>query len=1352
MKNICTKRSTYILISCCLALFIAREGWANDPVTEELEKNGRIALEAKQYSTALDLFSEGASKTTDAKVKARFDFRQAVTLQQMVNTGGVENPEEKLKQSARLYDAYLEENPGSAATASNLAKVYETLGNESSSRADSAQAAMYLEKAAEYYQRAIAVDDSKRGFYLKNYAEFLERSDDWPAAKKVYAQFVQEQPLSPALKQSLTESYSKHGLDDLAQLLMEMLDAGYVQHAAESALNALDQSANETSDSRTDLLVVVCAALAQGTGERQAFLGSDLGIKTTDLASDSQLGEGAGEIIRLYQGQLLGASDYEWWVDRSSTFFESRGKVYPINVFRTLIRALGSLSKQSGELGMAESYFQLAARVGSEKFDIDPMAIRALVQMHVEANDLDKVEEVLESFQVQIYESKRRAYLGNQTEKKFLYHQTLGELYTLLEVWGDSGTVKSAIFQLERARQESRKLSANSAGPISEKYQFTPQMVEQLSKAYIETLQPAKSRQLRIEQAKVYKKAGDTEAERRVLAPVEAAEPPVTLPENNPNNSISGSETETETETESDTGTGSDFDCDTDVELNEPETRPDQHDDFQQVAQTNPTLQTGAVNTNPVEPEPVSDATVSEDYIGDDIRIAIGYDSETDLTGEFFWNFMEDVDSAYSVEAWKGDDSSGGIKFNFHWLADGVVAGQDEAGNPIYSDGKVRKLFIAADRNVYADGKVTFGGGSEHEDKFWSLYASKSTTGKRYLGQSIDIQEMIESGVIDNHQYTQVDTWTTTTDFFAHPYDWGVGFRVGRYFENSLIRLRGGFDYEDGDYSSHQLSAYASLDKRFKNSSQGLSFRAEVVRKSGDFEIDKNDLRLSAFWSWDFGTTFRPSAVYRNIQVETMPVATAAQVDQSAATTLTRVTRQFDLASSFELNKYELTDASKASLQNIVDELRSTRVAGKIIVTGHTCSLGSAEYNQKLSQRRADAAFKFLVNSGFDAEQLCASGKGETEPMYTNQTEEGRSMNRRVEVSFVAEEEVESDKTANIQPVIKWVQEQVPTEAAWIRRALRNPVSHKRTVDYYRYNNVTETHETERELINIGAEARDDNYSVLQDSTSNSLNVLDNDSDPEYDSLKIIAVSNPVNGTATISGGAVLYTPDPGFYGTDTFSYEIEDIYVNEPHPPGASSTAQVTIEVVPSNMPPVANDDNYSIAKNTYDQAFNVLENDSDPDDDLIRIISVGSPSHGTVSLAGDLVLYTPNPEFIGQDQFEYTITDDNGGESTALVTVDVVNQAPVAVDDWAEVWKNNRVTIDVLANDYDPDGDEISIVEIIQDEHPMGTVVDNGDGTLTYYPMKGWFGGDKFQYTISDGDLTSTAMVTIDVKGIPR
>jgi len=247
--------------------------------------------------------------------------------------------------------------------------------------------------------------------------------------------------------------------------------------------------------------------------------------------------------------------------------------------------------------------------------------------------------------------------------------------------------------------------------------------------------------------------------------------------------------------------------------------------------------------------------------------------------------------------------------------------------------------------------------------------------------------------------------------------------------------------------------------------------------------------------------------------------------------------------------------------------------------------------------------------------------------------------------------------------------------------------------------------------------------------------------------LKITAVSEPTYGTVTINGGSLIYTPDSGFYGTDTFSYEIVDIFVTEPHPPGPASTGQVICTVTPTNKPPVAVDDNYIVTKNSNANLFNVMENDSDPDGDALTIVGADAAAHGTVSVTGNSILYTPDAGYAGEDQFNYTISDGNGGEDTALVMVTITNNPPVAVDDYEKTWKNTSVVIEVLANDFDPDGDPISIVAIIQDEHPMGMVVDNGDGTLTYTPMPGWWGGDAFQYTISDGELTSTATVTLKV-----
>jgi hypothetical protein len=183
-------------------------------------------------------------------------------------------------------------------------------------------------------------------------------------------------------------------------------------------------------------------------------------------------------------------------------------------------------------------------------------------------------------------------------------------------------------------------------------------------------------------------------------------------------------------------------------------------------------------------------------------------------------------------------------------------------------------------------------------------------------------------------------------------------------------------------------------------------------------------------------------------------------------------------------------------------------------------------------------------------------------------------------------------------------------------------------------------------------------------------------------------------------------------------------------------------------NNPPVAVDDEYVVDKNSYDNPFDVLMNDSDPDGDPISIVSATRPMLGDVWVGKTIIKYTPPEGYCGTDSFTYRIEDDKGGEDMASVTVTVINKPPVARDDHAETYKNRSVVIDVLANDFDPDGDPITVMDIILAEHPKGTVEDNGDGTLTYSPTPGWWGGDSFQYTIIDDcGGTATATVTLDV-----
>jgi len=103
---------------------------------------------------------------------------------------------------------------------------------------------------------------------------------------------------------------------------------------------------------------------------------------------------------------------------------------------------------------------------------------------------------------------------------------------------------------------------------------------------------------------------------------------------------------------------------------------------------------------------------------------------------------------------------------------------------------------------------------------------------------------------------------------------------------------------------------------------------------------------------------------------------------------------------SFQSNSANLTFSSQKALTPVAESFKS-QTDLKVEIAGHTDSIGSAEYNQDLSQRRADSVRQFLIDQGVDAERLSAVGYGEMQPVAENDSESGRAMNRRVEFRLV---------------------------------------------------------------------------------------------------------------------------------------------------------------------------------------------------------------------------------------------------------------------------------------------------------------------------------------------------------------
>ncbi len=235
--------------------------------------------------------------------------------------------------------------------------------------------------------------------------------------------------------------------------------------------------------------------------------------------------------------------------------------------------------------------------------------------------------------------------------------------------------------------------------------------------------------------------------------------------------------------------------------------------------------------------------------------------------------------------------------------------------------------------------------------------------------------------------------------------------------------------------------------------------------------------------------------------------------------------------------------------------------------------------------------------------------------------------------------------------------------------------------------------------------------------------------------------SSPSHGMLSVSlTGDITYVPDPGFFGTNTFTYYISN---------GLGTTFAVdTIDVVAA--PPVAGNDFYTVHAGStllVDPATGLLANDI-AFAGTVDATSFSSPSHGMLSVSIDgSFTYVPKAGFVGTDSFTYYISD--GTEtSSATASIDVVDTPPVANPDFYYVGENGELLVtgarNLLGNDF-ANGGTIVATSFSSASHGMLSVSLTGD--ITYTPFSNYVGADSFTYHISNGTETSYAVATIEV-----
>ncbi len=283
-------------------------------------------------------------------------------------------------------------------------------------------------------------------------------------------------------------------------------------------------------------------------------------------------------------------------------------------------------------------------------------------------------------------------------------------------------------------------------------------------------------------------------------------------------------------------------------------------------------------------------------------------------------------------------------------------------------------------------------------------------------------------------------------------------------------------------------------------------------------------------------------------------------------------------------------------------------------------------------------------------------------------------------------------------------------------------------------------------------EAKDDTFTVLEDSSTSVLDVLANDADadlPYGDILELVRIISPTShGTLTLNSTTqrMEYVPDLNYNGSDSFTYEIKD-----DQDPAVYSTAAVTINITPVNDIPVITSTNQHTIDEDHTVTNSVTIVDPDiydtPDPDSHTFGIDAGPNYGSVNLnenTGEYT-YTPDAHYNGSDSFTVRVTDEHGGSATRLVriTINPINDPPVAANASYNTPENISINETISASDPDiaTNGDKLTYTLKAGSGPYHGTIsLNSSSGAFTYTPELNYNGTDSFSVIVTDKQSVSS------------
>jgi len=240
-------------------------------------------------------------------------------------------------------------------------------------------------------------------------------------------------------------------------------------------------------------------------------------------------------------------------------------------------------------------------------------------------------------------------------------------------------------------------------------------------------------------------------------------------------------------------------------------------------------------------------------------------------------------------------------------------------------------------------------------------------------------------------------------------------------------------------------------------------------------------------------------------------------------------------------------------------------------------------------------------------------------------------------------------------------------------------------------------------------------------------------SDPENDPLTYTITGGPSHGQLTGTPPNLTYTPAPGYTGSDSFTFKV-----NDGHQDSASATVSITV-----NAKPTANVQNVNVLQ---DVAKAVTLTGSDPENATLTYAVVTNPAHGKLTGTAPSLTYTPNTGYYGPDSFTFKVNDGKMDSDPAMVSITVNGKPSGTVQN---VTTNQDTAVAITLTGSDPENDPLSFATVTNPAH--GTLTGTAPN-LTYTPNAGYHGTDNFTFKVNDGKQDSAvATVTIAVNGKP-